>query len=119
MLEDGSLVPNETITIDAPAPKSYAFTADTLFDPEIVEHVKEVDLLYHEATYPHALADKASARYHSTTKEAAEIARLAGVNKLLIGHFSAKFDNPVAFEEEAKEVFPNTEAAMEGVTYLI
>ena len=118
-LEDGSSVPNENITTAAPAPKSYAFTADTLFDPEMVEHIKGVDLLYHEATYPHALVDKASARYHSTTKEAAEIARLAGVHKLLIGHFSAKFDNPLTFEEEAKEVFPNTEAAMEGVTYIV
>jgi len=118
-LDNGRMIPNETITIPAPTPRSYAFTADTLFDPEIVEHVKGVDLLYHEATYPHALIDKAAARYHSTTKEAAEIARLAGVNKLLIGHFSAKFDNPLVFEDEAKEVFPNTEAAMEGVTYLV
>lgn len=118
-LEDGRIIPNESVTIPAPAPKSYAFTADTLFNTDIAEQVKGVDLLYHEATYPHSLVDKAAARFHSTTKEAAEIARLAGVNKLLIGHFSAKFDDPLVFEEEAKEVFPNTEAAMEGVTYLV
>ena len=118
-LEDGTVIPNESLTIAATRPKSYAFTADTLFDPTIIPHVKGVDLLYHEATYPHALVDKAAERYHSTTKEAAEIARQAEVNKLLIGHFSAKFDNPLVFEEEAKEVFPNTEAAMEGVTYLV
>ncbi len=100
-------------------PKSYAFTADTLFDPSLIEQIQGVDLLYHEATYPHALADKASARFHSTTKEAAEIAKRAGVKKLLIGHFSAKFDDTSAFEEEAKEVFPNSEAAIEGTTYLV
>ncbi len=118
-LEDGTVIPNESLTIAATRPKSYAFTADTLFDPAIIPHVKGVDLLYHEATYPHALVDKAAERYHSTTKEAAEIARQAEVNKLLIGHFSAKFDNITLFEEEAKEVFPNAEAAMEGVTYIV
>jgi len=119
MLENGILIQNDEVTIASSAPKSYAFTADTLFDPSIVDHVNEVDLLYHEATYPHSLAEKASARFHSTTKEAAEIAKRAGVKKLLIGHFSAKFEDTSLFEDEAKEIFPNTEAATEGVTYLV
>jgi ribonuclease Z len=100
-------------------PKSYAFTADTLFDPDLIPHIQGVDLLYHEATYPHAFVDKASSRFHSTTKEAAEIARRAGVKKLLIGHFSAKFEDTAAFEAEARTVFTNTEAAAEGTTYLV
>jgi ribonuclease Z len=118
-LENGTVIKNEEVTIASPPPKSYAFTADTLFDPSLIEQIQGVDLLYHEATYPHALADKASARFHSTTKEAAEIAKRAGVKKLLIGHFSAKFDDTSAFEEEAKEVFPYSEAAIEGTTYLV
>jgi ribonuclease Z len=118
-LEDGTFISNSEITMAAPPPKSYAFTADTLFDPELAKHVRGVDLLYHEATYPQALAEKASARFHSTTKQAAEIAQMAGVKKLLIGHFSAKFEDPLVFEEEAREIFPNSEAALEGTTYLV
>lgn len=68
---------------------------------------------------PHALADKAYARFHSTTHQAAEIAKRAQVGKLLIGHFSAKFEEIEPFEVEAREIFPATEAAREGVTYLV
>ena len=100
-------------------PRSYAFTADTQFDEDLIEIVKEVDLLYHETTYPHVLADKAYARFHSTTHQAAEIAKRAQVGKLLIGHFSAKFEEIEPFEAEAREIFPATEAAREGVTYLV
>ena len=78
-----------------------------------------MSLLYHEATYPHALEQNAKERFHSTTKQAATIAAKAGVEKLLIGHFSAKFEDLSQFKEEATEIFTNTELAMEGVTYLI
>ena len=119
VLDNGVPIRNAEVTAPAQPAKSYAFTADTLFSPEIAEKVNGVDLLYHEATYPHSLVEKASSRFHSTTKEAAEIARMAGVKKLLIGHFSAKFEDIHSFEQEAQEIFPNTEAALEGVTYIV
>ncbi|MFN4286483.1 MAG: ribonuclease Z [Lacibacter sp.] len=116
---DGRLVANDAVTMPNVRPKSYAFTADTIYDPELVPIVRGVDLLYHEATYLHALADKASSRFHSTTQQAASIAAQAGVKRLLIGHFSAKFEDLAPFEEEAKAVFPNSEVAVEGTTYLV
>ncbi len=116
---DGEVIKNEWVTIENTKPRSYAFGADTKYFDEMIDIVKDVDLLYHEATYPHALVDKASERFHSTTKEAASIALQANVKKLLIGHFSAKFEDLSPFEQEACEVFSNSELATEGVTYLI
>ncbi|MFN5136451.1 MAG: ribonuclease Z [Chitinophagaceae bacterium] len=116
---DGTRITNETVTIENKKPKSYAFSADTIYDEGLVKVFKTVDLLYHEATYPHALEAKAKERFHSTSKQAAMIAEKATVKKLLLGHFSAKFEDLSDFEKEAKEVFENTELAQEGVTYLI
>lgn len=117
--ENGHVIKNDLVTIENSKPRSYAFTADTIYDTRLAEIVNGVDLLYHEATYPHALSDKAEARYHSTTKQAAGIALMANAKKLLIGHFSAKFEDLKPFEAEAQEVFVNTELATEGVTYLL
>lgn len=116
---DGRLVANAAVTLPNVHPKAYAFTADTLYDPALADIVRGVDLLYHEATYLHAFAEKATSRFHSTTKQAASIALKAGVKRLLIGHFSAKFEDLEPFEAEAKSVFPNSEVALEGTTYLI
>ena len=99
--------------------RSYGFCADTIYDESLVDVVKDVDLIYHESTYLAALADKATERFHSTTIQAASIALKANVKKLLIGHFSAKFESLDQFEKEAREVFLNTEIAIEGMTYLI
>lgn len=115
----GNIIKNELVTTENNRPKSYAFAADTVYDVRIAQVVQQVDLLYHEATYPDALAEKATERYHSTTKQAASIALQGNVKKLLIGHFSAKFEDLNPFLSEAKEVFPQTELATEGVTYLI
>lgn len=117
--EDGTVVKNSEVTFENTKPRSYAFSADTIYDEELVSIVKDVNLLYHEATYPHALEEKAKERFHSTSKQAASIALKAGVGKLLIGHFSAKFEDLADFETEAKEVFNDAELAQEGVTYLI
>ncbi|XVJ66254.1 MAG: ribonuclease Z [Lacibacter sp.] len=117
--ETGEIISNSQVTVANKPGKSYAFSADTIFDERLIPLFKQVSLLYHEATYPHALEQKAKERFHSTTKQAATIASKAGVEKLLIGHFSAKFEDLSEFKEEATEVFTNTELAMEGVTYLI
>jgi ribonuclease Z len=116
---DGKRIMNAAVTDAGEHPLAYAFAADTLFEPGLAKVVEGVDVLYHEATYPAALTEKAAERYHSTSVQAAEIAKKAKVKRLLIGHFSAKFENIDEFETEAKTVFPETLAAREGVTYLI
>lgn len=116
---DGRTITNEAVTSEGNLPRSYAFAADTLFDPAMADVFYGADLLYHEATYPASLSDKAAERFHSTSVQAAEIAKKANVKRLLIGHFSAKFENIDEFETEAKTVFSETLAAKEGVTYLV
>jgi ribonuclease Z len=96
---------------------SYAFCADTRFDPNLADHIKGADWVYHEATYLDELKDAAAARYHSTSKQAAETARLAGAGHLLIGHFSSKYADLEPFVREARQVFPETYLALEGTTF--
>jgi ribonuclease Z len=117
--KDGSVVKNETVTIPVTPPKSYAFAADTIYDEALAEKVKGVTLLYHEATYLKDLHERAASRFHSTTVQAADIAQKAGVEKLLIGHFSSKYEMLDEFLDEARSVFPDTQLALEGSTYTI
>jgi len=116
---DGTVIKNEMVTYANTPPKSYAFSADTIFTPSIADQIKGVTMLYHEATYLKDLEERAASRHHCTTVQAATIAKLACAQKLLIGHFSSQYDNDklYLFEEEAKEVFPNVQLALEGVTY--
>jgi ribonuclease Z len=117
--KDGSFVSNALVT-DAGLPgKRYAFCADTKYDESLIPHIEGFDLIYHETTYLDNLRERAEARFHSTSKQAALIAQKAGVKKLLIGHFSSKYDTLDEFEKEAREVFLNTELALEGVAYSI
>lgn len=115
----GELIRNELLTDENTKAKSYAFCADTIYDEKLVPIINKADLVYHESTYPAAFAEKATERFHSTSKQAATIALKANAGRLLLGHFSAKFEEIDQFETEAKEVFPNTELATEGVTYLV
>lgn len=116
---DGTSIKNELLTSENSKPKSYAFCADTIYDEQLAKIVEQIDLIYHESTYPAVFAEKAAERFHSTTKQAAAIALKANVQKLLIGHFSAKFEHLESFELEAREIFSNTELAREGTTYLV
>ncbi len=115
----GTIVSNEELTTAAAPAKSYAYCADTLYDESIALKVKNVDLLYHETTYLKDLQERALMRFHSTTIQAGSIAALAGVKKLLIGHFSSKYEKLDEFLSETVEVFPNTELALEGTCYKI
>ena len=115
----GTIIPNEEVTTAAPKPKSFAYCADTIYDESLAGKIKEVDLLYHETTYLKDLHERAAARYHSTTVQAAAIAKKGDVKKLLIGHFSSKYETLDEFLVEAKAVFDNTELALEGVCYPI
>ena len=117
--KDGTIIKNEWVTEDVPPGKTYAFCADTKYDESIIPHIQEADLIYHETTYLDALQERATERFHTTTRQAALIAKKANVKKLLIGHFSSKYDTLEEFELEAREVFLNTELALEGVTYTV
>ncbi len=117
--KDGTVIPNDDLTTAAPKAKKYAYCADTIYDEDLVEIVKHADLLYHETTYLKDAADRAASRYHSTTVQAAAIAALSKAKKLLIGHFSSKYETLDEFLIEAKEVFENTELALEGTCYRI
>lgn len=115
--KDGSIIKNETVTTIGDPEKRYAFCADTKYDESLIPYIQNADLIYHETTYLDNLREKAESRFHATTKQAALIAKKAGVKKLLIGHFSSKYDTLDEFEKEAREVFHNTELAVEGVCY--
>jgi ribonuclease Z len=115
--KEGKVIQNEMVTMAAPSGKTYAYCADTKYDEALIQHIREADMIYHETTYLDNLQDKAMERFHSTSKQAALIAKKAGVKKLLIGHFSSKYAELDEFEIEAKEIFENTEIAKEGVSY--
>lgn len=113
----GEVIKNETLTAAPEKGKRYAFCADTRYDESLIEHIYGFDTIYHEATYLDNLQEKAYERFHSTTRQAAAIAKKAMINRLLIGHFSSKYSVLDAFEQEARETFPGTELAIEGTTY--
>ena len=115
--KDGSIIKNDLVTTAAEPGRKYAFCADTKYDESLIPHIQDADMIYHETTYLDNLRERAEARFHSTSKQAAELAKKAGVKRLLIGHFSSKYDTLEEFEKEAKEVFENTELALEGVCY--
>ena len=117
--KQGDVIKNELVTFSNKPARSYAFCADTIYDISIAEKTKDVTVLYHETTYLKDLTERAAARYHSTSVQAADIALRAAVERLLIGHFSSKYESLDIFLSEAQEVFPNTDLAIEGVTYRI
>lgn len=112
---EGQVIPNARLTRPADIPKRYAYCSDTAFAPEIVPIIKEVDLLYHEATFCETEAVRAKETFHSTAREAAEIARLAQVKQLIIGHYSARYTDLKPLFQEALQVFPQTIMAQEGM----
>ena len=77
--------------------------------------IEGVDLLYHEATF--AECDKARAKetFHSTARQAAEIALKAKVKRLVIGHYSARYEELTELHKEAEELFPGTILGNEGM----
>jgi len=102
-----------------PACRSYAYCSDTAYDESIIPLIKGVDLVYHEATFHTELQEQARNRLHSTAAEAATIALKCGAGKLLIGHFSARYDSIQPLLDEARAVFPETIAASDGETIQI
>jgi ribonuclease Z len=117
--DSGERIPNSLLTEAPPKAKSYAYCSDTMYNEALIPLIKGVDLLYHESTFLQESAEKAQLRYHSTTHEAAKIALKAGVKRLILGHFSAKYSDLSVFLDEAQSIFPNTALAIEGTRFPI
>lgn len=114
-LPDGRRIANSELTRERPKPRSYAYCSDTRYDERVAVAVKDVDLLYHEATFLHALLDRAEKTAHSTALEAGKIAAMAKVGKLLIGHYSVRYSDTSPLLQEARTEFPETQLSEEGM----
>jgi ribonuclease Z len=112
----GRFYKNEELTLEPPSPRSYAYCSDTLYDEKIIPFIQGSDLLYHETTFMHDMARSAKEKQHSTTIEAATLAQKANVKKLLIGHFSARYDDLQPLLVEARTIFPETVIAEDGLS---
>lgn len=114
---EGEVIKNHLLT-SAPDPvRSYAYCSDTRYMPKLAERLKDVTVLYHEATYCEDMKDKAVKYLHSTAREAALTAKAAKVGTLLIGHYSQRYTDETPLLNEAKEVFPNTLLTDEGKVF--
>ena len=116
---DGETIPNARLTKEADPSRSYAYCSDTRPVPAICEHLQGIDLLYHEATFAESEVERARLTHHSTAREAAEIAQQAGAKRLVIGHFSSRYDDENTLLSEAREIFPDTTCATEGMVITI
>ena len=103
------------VSTPAPPPRRYAFFSDTLYTPDLTSLIAGVDLLYHEATFLEDLRERAAQTHHSTARQAAQIAREAGVKRLLLGHFSSRYKTLEPLLHEAQAIFPTAELAIEGL----
>ena len=113
-LEDGTVIENHRLTIDPDTPKSYAFCSDTAYKPDLVQSIKGVTCLYHEATFLDTHQDLAVKTKHSTAAEAAQIAAAAKVKQLILGHFSSRYPDLEEFITQAQQHFQNVDLAEDG-----
>ena len=119
VLEDGTIIANNRLTTPSTPPRKYAYCSDTLYHRQIIEQVKGIDLLYHEATFADCDLSKAQTTFHSTALQAATIARDADVKQMVIGHFSARYEDEDVLLKEAQSVFPNTILATENLQIVL
>jgi ribonuclease Z len=117
VLSTGEIVTNKELTITPTKPLSFAFCSDTCYKPDIIPIIKNVDLLYHEATFLSDREDLAKKTKHSTSQQAAQIAKDANVDQLILGHYSGRYKDISLFQNEAKEIFENTELAEPGKVF--
>lgn len=116
-LEDGRIIENQQLTFDPVPPLSYAFCSDTVYDERIVPIIKEVDVLYHEATFLESEEALAGKTMHSTAKEAAKIALKANVKQLILGHYSTRYESIDLFKTQAETIFSNILLADDGRSF--
>lgn len=118
-LPGGKILKNKDITTKNFFPKSYAYCSDTLYTESIIEDIRRVNTLYHEATFADDFQEVAKEKFHSTARQAALIAKQAEAERLLIGHFSARYKETEVLINEAREVFPNTETIEDFQKFII
>ena len=116
---NGEVIANTELTADPHSQRSYAYCSDTVFTEDYIEQIKGVDLLYHEATFVDEHTARALETFHTTSRQAATIAKAAQAKKLVIGHFSARYENLDLLLSQSREVFPETYLAKEGTVFEI
>lgn len=114
---DGRVIPNSRLTTPAAAARSYAYCSDTRYNINNVQYIKNVDLLFHEATFADSEASRAAQTYHSTARQAADMALQSEAKRLLIGHFSARYTDERVLLDEARKIFEQTDLAEEGKVF--
>ncbi len=117
--KDSKIIPNREFTKEKKRPRSYAFCSDTQYSPKTAEYVKNVDLLYHEATFLEDMKTRAKETMHSTAKDAATVAKQANVKTLLLGHYSSRYNFTKKHIAEAKEIFENVYAVEDGFKFTV
>ena len=119
LTDDGKLVSNNLLTHPSVKPRSYVYCSDTVYLEDLPQIIRNVDLLYHEATYGNDEKSRTKETFHSTAEEAARIALAAHAGKLVIGHFSARYKDITSLLKEAQNIFPNTDVAEDGKVFEI
>ena len=118
-LESGEIIANDMLTYRPYPPMSYAYCSDTNYSARLAKMCEGVDMLYHEATYDASMQKMAKLRGHSSTADAAKVAKMAGAGMLLIGHFSSRYKELEPLLQECREIFPETYIAEEKQTFTI
>ncbi len=116
-LDDGRIIQNSELSFDPEVAKSYAFCSDTIYNEEIISQIKNVTVLYHESTFLESESYLAEKTMHTTAKQAANIAKLAEVKNLLLGHYSTRYGDIELFRTEANEIFENVLLANDGLDF--
>ncbi|MFT4839105.1 MAG: ribonuclease Z [Nonlabens sp.] len=116
-LDNGEVIPNHELTMDGDPHKSYAFCSDTVYKEDMVPQIKDVTVLYHESTFLKSHEHLCEKTKHSTAAQAATIAQKAKVGTLILGHYSSRYGDYELFRKEAKEVFENSELALDGKVF--
>ncbi|MCK5029252.1 MAG: ribonuclease Z [Bacteroidales bacterium] len=117
--DDGEVILNSKLTLPPYKTRSYAYCTDTMYSEKIVPIIKNVDLLFHEATLAKNMKKQAKETSHSTSYDAASIAKKANVKKLIIGHFSARYKDVEPLVNEARSIFPETYSAEDGEKHTV
>ena len=118
-LTSGEIIANDMLSYRPYPPMSYAYCSDTNYSARLAKMCEGVDMLYHEATYDASMQKMAKLRGHSSTTDAAKVAKMAGAGKLLIGHFSSRYKELEPLLQECREIFPETYIAEEKQTFTI
>ncbi|MBX2815273.1 MAG: ribonuclease Z [Saprospiraceae bacterium] len=110
-------ISNELLTVPNRKAHSFAYCSDTSYDESLIPLLQDVTILYHEATFGQELEELATKRYHSTTRQAARIAKLCGAGRLVIGHFSSRYEDLSPLLAQSQAIFPSTSLAEDGAQF--